>query len=222
MKIQMMGLIVLCISLFSCSKSGIETTVVNPSDLSQDPNFIQVVNQEKELSSFISHLATEKGLTGSALRNKIDSLHDYDLNSANETSNLSKFLGVNNIIYLKNCAKDYKTAWANLNAKYNYISMQNIDEACKNLYGQQYNRTLVNTGTIDRVATNALLEVNKVNDCGWKYAICMAATTSGAILCHAGCITATAGIGAPVCVLLCGTIEVAAGVACTDNYCPLP
>ena len=60
--------------------------------------------------------------------------------------------------------------------------------------------------------------------CGWRYYLCAGAATAGAILCQGGCDTTalafTAGFGIPACVVLCGTLQVAAIATCADNYCP--
>ena len=58
-----------------------------------------------------------------------------------------------------------------------------------------------------------------MNHCTWGYDLCIAGVTAGAIICHSSCIGGTAGFGAPVCLLLCGTIQVAAGAQCMNSYC---
>ena len=218
----MMSLVLVCSTLFSCTKNEFEQPAVNSVSLSQDSSFIEIVHQEKELTNFITHLAVTKGLTIIQLKNKLALLHDKDLNSTNGDSLVNDYLGTENINYLNTITNIYYSNWKSLNNRYNYISLQQIDTAVKQLYSSEYNISLVSTGIVDRIAMNALIEVNKVNDCGWKYALCMAAATAVGITCHVSCIGGTAGIGTPACVLLCGTLETAAGVACIDNYCPLP
>lgn len=59
--------------------------------------------------------------------------------------------------------------------------------------------------------------------CGWRYYLCGAAATVGAILCHAACdgtaLATTAGLGIPACVAACGTAQAYALVQCSDTYC---
>lgn len=59
--------------------------------------------------------------------------------------------------------------------------------------------------------------------CNWRYYVCMAAATAGAILCHAACDTTalalTAGAGIPACFLLCASLQTYAGIECGDKYC---
>lgn len=180
----MMSLLVICTTLLSCTKNEVAPSSINSSSLSQDTSFIQIVQQEKELTNFVSHLAEAKGLTIIELKDTLATLHDKDLNLSNGDLLVIRFLGADNIDYLNLVANNYRTNWNRLNEKYNYISMQQIDSAVKEIYNHEFNVSLVSTGGIDRIATNALIEVNKVNDCGWKYALCMAAATAVGITCH--------------------------------------
>jgi hypothetical protein len=208
--------------LFGCSKSTKEQAPIIQNQLSSDTNFIKVVNLEQELNNYILMLAESKGLTIQEFKNKIQTLNDKDLHSTKESKFLNEYIGNENVLYLTEYAKTYSIIWSKLNKKYNYISMQSIDEACKQLYAKRYNSITGISSSISSVKTNSIISVNKVNDCGWRFSLCMAAAGAGAILCHVGCIGGTAGLGTPACVLICATLEAAAGVACIDNYCPLP
>ncbi len=190
--------------------------------LSQDTHFIQLVNMEQTLNNFIVELAAHKGLTIFELKNKIQSLNDNQLHSIRGIEAIKEFLGAENMLYLDEYAKNYRMHWKLLNTKNNDVSLQNIEEGCKQLYAQSYNSVTPTGSSLFSVASNSLIAVNKVDNCGWRFPLCMAAATSGAILCHAACIGGTAGLGTPACILLCGTLQAAAGVACIDNYCPIP
>ncbi len=222
MKYQFFRVFAFCAILGSCSKTSVEPMAIKTNKLSQDTNFINVVNQERDLLKFISHLAVTKGMTLVELKNKIESLNDKDLNSSNASYLVDEFIGNENVSFLKDYAKKYSNNWNQINRKFNYVSMQQIDTACNQVLSQEINSQLLKSVIIDRIATNSLIEINMLNDCGWKYSLCTSAALATGILCHANCIGLTAGLGTPVCVLLCGTIEAAAGVACIDNYCPLP
>lgn len=208
--------------LFGCSKSTKEQAPIIQNQLSSDTNFIKVVNLEQELNNYILMLADSKGLTIQEFKNKIQTLNDKDLHSTKESKFLNEYIGNENVLYLTEYAKTYSIIWSKLNKRYNYISMQSIDEACKQLYAKRYNSITGISSSISSVKTNSIISVNKLNDCGWRYSLCMAGATAAAILCHANCIGLTASLGTPVCVILCGTLEVAAGVACIDNFCPIP
>ena len=68
------------------------------------------------------------------------------------------------------------------------------------------------------------LQINfTASRCGWRYNLCLGAAFAATVLCHGGCDTTalatTAGLGIPVCVAACGTLQVFASVQCYDNYC---
>jgi len=215
-------LVIISYLLFGCSKTIKDQSPIIQSNLSSDTNFIKVINLEQELNNFILMLAESKGITVLELKKKMDTLKDKDLHSTKSNKLMYEYIGTDNIKYLTEYAKDYSITWNKLNLKYNYISMQSIDEACKEVFAKRYNN-MTGTGSFSNsISTNSLITVNRINDCGWRFSLCMGAATAGAILCHVGCIGGTAGLAAPVCVVLCATLEAAAGVACIDNYCPIP
>lgn len=212
-------LIAIIYSLSGCAKTVKEQETITQIPLAQDTSFIKIVNLEQELYLFMLKLADSKGLTISELKKNIQGLHDNDVMAKRDDKLLNDFIGLVNVRYLKEYAKAYKITWEKLNTRHPYISMQNIDEACKQLYAQRYNSITGGNASLGEIATNSFLTVNKVSDCGWRYSLCIAAATAGSILCHSSCIGGTAGLGTPACIVLCGTIQVAAGVACIDNYC---
>ena len=225
MKNQFIGLFAICFVLTSCTKQELvapAVNLVNVNLLARDSNFLEIIKQEKQLTHFISQLANEKGLTKVELKNKLNDLHNKDLNSGSGDQILYAYLGTKYINLIKDLANTYRINYNHVSKRYGPLTIMQVDTAVKQVYKNEYRLSLDNTRSVDMIATNALLEVNKEKDCGWKYAICIAGATSAAIFCHIGCIGSTAGIGAPVCVLLCGTIQAAAGVVCIDNYCPIP
>lgn len=222
MKKPLIGLLVICVSVISCSKHIEPPQSISQNALSADSNFISIVHQEKLLTQFILNLAKERYLTPIELKNKLQSLHDKDVNSNSGDRGLNEYLGDSNLYYLSNYVKAYKKNWTLLNNKYAYISMQHIDTAVKQLYAYRYNTESLSNSTVNNIKGNMYTEIEKTNDCGWRYTLCIAEATAAAIICHAGCVGSTAGLGTPICVLLCGTIQTAAGVYCIDNYCPLP
>ena len=109
---------------------------------------------------------------------------------------------------------DYYKAWNNLKNRYSKIKEQDIRDASR-IYFEQQKLFVVSE---NKIHSNSI-KPNAKNQCTWGYDLCIAGVTAGAILCHAGCIGGTAGFGAPACVLLCGTMQVAAGAQCMKGYC---
>lgn len=210
------------IMLGSCAKPKNEVNLLETDLLSRDNDFKALLNQEQGLMVFIQNLANSKQLSLNALQLKLASLHEIDLNLGNDDKSINDFLGEVNVNYLKKYANNYAEKWQKLNVKYDYIPIQKIDEACKQIYTQQYNGTYITKSDSVKISTNSILKGNMIDNCGWRYYLCMAASVSVGITCHASCIGMTAGLGTPVCLLTCGSIEAAAGVACIDNYCPFP
>lgn len=109
---------------------------------------------------------------------------------------------------------EYYKAWNKLKNRYGNMNEQDIKDASKT-YFQQEKLFTVNE---NKIQSNSI-QANAMNHCTWGYDLCIAGVTAGAIICHSSCIGGTAGFGAPVCLLLCGTIQVAAGAQCMNSYC---
>jgi hypothetical protein len=116
--------------------------------------------------------------------------------------------------YLTQFNADYYKAWNKLKNRYGNMNEQDIKDASKT-YFQQEKLFAVNE---NKIQSNSI-QANAMNHCSWGYDLCIAGVTAGAIICHSSCIGGTAGFGAPVCLLLCGTIQVAAGAQCMNSYC---
>jgi hypothetical protein len=116
--------------------------------------------------------------------------------------------------YLTQFNTEYYKAWNKLKNRYGNMNEQDIKDASKT-YFQQEKLFALNE---NKVQSNSI-QANAMNHCSWGYDLCIAGVTAGAILCHAGCVGGTAGFGAPACVLLCGTMQVAAGAQCMKGYC---
>lgn len=131
-----------------------------------------------------------------------------------EQINTSSMNDPNLLNYLTKFNSDYYKAWNNLKNRYGKIKEQDVKDASKSYFEQQ---KLFAVGE-NKILSNSI-KPNAKNQCTWGYDLCIAGVTAGAILCHAGCIGGTAGFGAPACVLLCGTMQVAAGAQCMKGYC---
>ncbi len=116
--------------------------------------------------------------------------------------------------YLTQFNTEYYKAWNKLKNRYGNMNEQDIKDASKT-YFQQEKLFAINE---NKIQSNSI-QANAMNHCSWGYDLCIAGVTAGAIICHSSCIGGTAGFGAPVCLLLCGTIQVAAGAQCMNSYC---
>ena len=116
--------------------------------------------------------------------------------------------------YLTQFNAEYYKAWNKLKNRYGNMNEQDIKDASKT-YFQQEKLFAINE---NKIQSNSI-QANAMNHCTWGYDLCIAGVTAGAIICHSSCIGGTAGFGAPVCLLLCGTIQVAAGAQCMNSYC---
>ena len=116
--------------------------------------------------------------------------------------------------YLTKFNSAYYKAWHDLNKQYRNIKEQDIKDASR-LYFEQQKLLAIQQ---NQIKSNSI-QPNAKNHCTWGYDLCIAGVTAGAIICHSSCIGGTAGFGAPACVLLCGTIQVAAGAQCMNSYC---
>ncbi len=80
---------------------------------------------------------------------------------------------------------------------------------------------VIEDALMEAIIDNTVIVSN--GGCGWRYNLCIVAAGAAAVLCHGGCNTTalatTAGLGIPVCVLACGTLQVYASVQCVDTYC---
>ena len=116
--------------------------------------------------------------------------------------------------FLKQFNSAYYNAWHDLKKQYGNIKNQDIKDASR-LYFEQQKLLAIQQ---NQIKSNSI-QPNAKNHCTWGYDLCIAGVTAGAIICHSSCIGGTAGFGAPACVLLCGTIQVAAGAQCMNSYC---
>jgi len=116
--------------------------------------------------------------------------------------------------YLTQFNSEYYKAWNKLKNRYGKMNEQDIKDASR-FYFEQEKLFAVSE---NKIRSNNI-KPNAKNHCTWGYDLCIAGVTAGAIICHSSCIGGTAGFGAPACVLLCGTIQVAAGAQCMNSYC---
>jgi len=211
--------------LNSCSKTTPDGIAYNDSNqqykndqLYLDSSFKTLVSQENELKEIILAIAKKNKITADSLAIKIEKIKVSSKDSIDLRNRLNN-LGYPLLYeYLKAFSVKSLVSWTNMNKRFISISSNDIKEACGKYYNQQY---LMKINEINKLVTNSndTKSNNLVSGCGWSYNFCIAGVTAGAILCHAGCIGLTAGFGAPVCLALCGTMQIAGGVGCMGSYC---
>ena len=219
MKNKIIAFLSLVIISVGCKKSENNIPTQDPVSLSlklsTDSHFTSIVKNEMVLSNAIQNILVDKKMNADSLILLLSKLNSGDNNEAVIKKNLNNLGSPMLYEYLQNFSIEYKRNWINLTNTYNTIPTNVINEACSK-YLQQQNLLSLNNG--ERISSNGM-NITFGGQCGWGYSLCIAGATAGAVICHASCIGATAGFGAPVCLLLCGTIQVAAGAQCMKSYC---
>lgn len=203
----------ICLSACKKSESTIISQFPNIESLSNDTCFNKMINNEIELRNRLESICLEKNLNSDELNFKIKSIIEKSDNLIELKNNLNKNFDNDFYEFLFNFKSQYVQNWDILNKKYTSIKDIDIKEASI-LY---FNRKLTFLNE-NKIKSNSF-KANLKNQCSWGYDLCIAGVTAGAILCHAGCIGGSAGLGTPACVILCGTMQVAAGAQCMNSYC---
>ncbi len=217
-----LSVIVIALAFFilsSCSKkyneSGLSDFENKTDQLSKDSSFKSIIELENNLNHEIEKAMISKNMPKEAILILIEKIQ---INSKTDLD-FKNILVENDLPELYNTLKNFKTSfnnhWSYLEMRYNRLS-SNVIHVASNKYFE--NNQFGKIYTVNKKAFS-MNNGNIARACGWGYSLCLAGATAGAILCHASCIGGTAGLGAPVCVLLCGTIQVSVGAACMSSYC---
>lgn len=217
-KIKLLFTILNCIAILSCNKNTNEVVPafeVKTNFLSKDSNFKKIIELENSLSEEIENILYSKKITKDILIHTIDSLTYISKSDLALKLKMNEQIAPGFYETLIQFKIGYKENWTLLTDKYIRLSSKEINSATiKYFESAELNKINIVNKKAFSINNN-----NIAKGCGWGYSICLAGATAGAILCHASCIGATAGLGTPVCVLLCGTVQVAIGVECMRNYC---
>jgi hypothetical protein len=177
----------------------------NAQDLSSDKNFEKLVIEMETFKSFVSECILSNSLDINEVTNNLNNIeqgltYEENMNEVNK-------------IFKKDVSERLKLHISTYNEKIEILS-QKYNMKDESLIKQSYETAY------NRLAGGGQLEAGP---CGWRFNLCVIAAGAGAVLCHAGCDTtalaATAGLGIPACVYLCGTLQVAASAQCYDTYC---
>jgi phage tail tape-measure protein len=177
----------------------------NAQELSSDKNFEKLVIEMESFKSYVSDCISSNSLNINDVKSNLTNIQQ-GLTYEQNMSEVNKIFKKDVSERLKKHVSVYNEKMEILSQKYN-MKDENL---LKQSYEIAYNRS----------AGGGQLEADP---CGWRFNLCIIAAGAGAVLCHAGCDTtalaATAGLGIPACVYLCGTLQVAASVQCHDTYC---
>ena len=184
-------------------------------ELIKDSNFKLLINQELALSERINTIILENSLSKTQLISQINKIIRKSKSPTELKDNLNTELSPMLYEFIIDFNKQNRKAWINLNQRFTNISENTIKNSCSKYFNQS---TIIKLNNDTRIVANDI-KLKSSASCGWGYNLCIAGVTAGAILCHAGCVGGTAGLGAPACVLLCGTMQVAAGAQCMSGYC---
>lgn len=210
--------LIICFILLSCNKDNqVEMPVfeVKTDYISRDSNFKNIIELENSLREHIESVLFSKNITRNKLLNIIDSL------KSNSKSNIDLKIKMNEQIApgiyesLTQFETRYRINWKHLSKKYVSISSMEINSAANKYFQTAESNKIYFANKKGFSVNNNYI----ARGCGWSYSLCLAGATAGAILCHSSCIGASAGFGAPICVLLCGTMQAAVGEECFRNYC---
>ncbi|MDO4764369.1 MAG: hypothetical protein Q4A00_08330 [Flavobacteriaceae bacterium] len=193
-----------------CRKDVEEQKVAISSDeLSQNENFLAIVDEMKDYSHFIKEIIEKSELSPFELENRVQIVLNSDLPDKDKIKRLNSLFGIDLTPRIEENARVIAQHWKIIDNKFN-----NIDEE---LLAESFAKRLSKNNKNSRII------VIPGNDCDWKYYACLAAAYSAAVLCHAGCDTTalatTAGLGIPACVALCGSLQIYASVECYHSYC---
>lgn len=205
--------------LSSCSKkideNGSSDFEIKTDQISKDNSFKGIIELENNLNDEIKKVMLSKNMSKEDFLILVENIKR---NSKTDSDFKSK-LEENNMPELYNILNEFKSAfnehWGILEKKYNRLSSNMINVASNKYFENNQFKKIYSTNK----KTFSINNDNIARACGWGYSLCLAGATAGAILCHASCIGGTAGLGAPVCVVLCGTIQVSVGAACMSSYC---
>lgn len=215
-----MLVLLLCCTLNACTKS-LSTDNPNATSkseyLANDSSFENIIDLEIEMQALLQKIMVKKGISSSTLNALVNQLKAESKTEIDFKEKMNRSISPNLYEKLIDFEKRYNKNWKALTDKYFELSSNDIQLACTKYYEQLELKKI-------NVASKKASSFEKdpiAGRCGWRYSLCLAGATAAAMICHTGCVGATAGLGTPVCVFLCGTIQVSVGVECMNNYCEL-
>ncbi|MBW1298740.1 hypothetical protein [Aquimarina litoralis] len=205
-----------CLSLFviSCSTDdSVENQLIQNDSiekstrqisalLSEDKDFISLTLEMEKYASFLENVISKSTLNVNELQNRLIALQEQGLEFNEEARELDKLLAYPVSTKTTEYSKNFSKKWSIILKKYGNVKQSDLEYSFAKVFEQ--NKSSFGSDYFG---------------CNWRYYLCVGAAYAGAVICHAGCIGGTLGIGTPACVLFCGIGMTYAGVVCYDTYC---
>lgn len=212
--------VIISISSFGCSKKQVVYNSTDVTKLNENKAYIKLTLETNSFLQYLSETAKAKSLYLPDVIKRLNTIRYKNLSFDDQMREIDKIFTTDVSTRLFTHMTTYSETWPEINKNYTNISKEILESEATEVLND--NRQLGLQLQIKSYSTNNI-KVSLVADCGWRYSLCVGAATAGAILCHAGCETTalatTAGLGIPLCVAACGTIQAYAGMECFDNYC---
>lgn len=213
--IVLLGMLMLVFSIFTgCTKHNEKQVKPDQALLNKDPDFITLTTEMNSFLGYLHQEASKNRFTQKIILDELTLLQNKNLSFEEQMNALDKLFKTTLSVKLREHMKVYTEIWPEITSRYGFIDQQILENECAEVL--QENRR---NYTQKREASVGILFVDESagGDCGWRYSLCVAAATAGAILCDAACATTT--LAMPICVLACATLQTYAGVQCYDAYC---
>jgi len=194
--------------------------------LTSRSRFITLVNNTERLLDSLSYKIHSQSMNVDVVIQQLNASISKSFDEQNQVVKTIYGIIIND--QLKEYDIHFANNWNKLTKKYGpQLTYDTIQKECieyfKIKYKSLYNNSMPVSANNTLSRSSFMADESGIGPCSWKYTLCIAGATAAAIVCHAGCETTalatTAGLGIPVCVALCATIQAAASVQCWDSYC---
>ena len=190
--------------------------------MNEDEKFKKLTIDTYNTLLFFSQKIKSNSFKVKSLQRDIKNIENKNLNFDDQMKKLNEIFKENVSVNIERYMRIYSTNWEVIKSEYGNISPNLLENECLEIIKDIIDRKVSSEYRMGEDEIKST--IGSGGDCPWKYYLCAAAATAGAILCHGGCDTTalavTAGLGIPACVALCVTLQAAALVQCQDNYCP--
>lgn len=206
----------LIVLISGCSKKQTSPKLEDPNNLSEDELFVELVTETYDYLLVVTDNIKKGNMKQIEVQNGLQAIQAKNLSYDDQMKEIDILFKSDFSVRLQSHMKTYDKIWNTLKKKYKNISPDILSSECSDVLFKKYSKN--NTANVGLGSRESF-----ALDCGFRYYLCAGAATAGAILCHAACdttaVATTAGLGIPVCVAACGTIQAYAMVVCADSYC---
>jgi len=216
-------IVIITILSFGCTQKTVTDTPSDVTKLNENKTYIKLTLETNSFLQYLSETAKVNSLNMPDIIKSLNNIREKNLSFDDQMIEIDRIYKTNVSKRLLSHMKTYSETWPEINKTYKNLSKQVLESESTEIIDNNLKK--VDELQIKSNNTDNNKKVNKDGGCGWRYSLCVGAATAGAIICHAGCETTalvtTAGLGIPVCVALCATLQAFAGMQCYDNYCQL-